>query len=166
VLLHGAEDLCGLQPRSQENWHWTPIRRKKMGRPIKKSKMRESFSPGASGTIEVTAYYPSGGSLQQNDNSYVVSQRGSKQFKIHQANDSSEAVYTLVAKAPASLVAGEMCIKVILDDSTLAYVEKFYNNTIHYVESDGTTTGTIPYTLSTDANEDTVQSGKGVVDSL
>jgi hypothetical protein len=45
-------------------------------------------------------------------------------------------------------------------------VEKFYNNTIHYVESNGTTTGTIPYTLSTDANEDTVQSGKGVVDSL
>ncbi len=140
-----------------------------MGRPIKKTKMITDF-PGAGalgtqGTIEVTAYFPSGGSLQQNDNSYIVSQRGSRQFKIHQGNDSSEAVYTLMAVAPASLAAGQFCVQVLLDDSSVAYVEKFYNNTIHY-KTTGGAHGNTPYALSTDASEDTVQSGKGVIDSV
>ena len=136
-----------------------------MGRPIKYTNFSTSYSPGATGIVEVTAYFPVGGTLQQNDNSYVVSQRGSKRFKVHQANDSSEAVYTLKSVAPASLVAGECCIKVILDDSALAYVERFYNRTIHYVTSGGTA-GTTPWTLSSEAAEDTVQSGKGVVDTI
>ena len=74
------------------------------------SAITDSGGDGTAGRIAVTAYYPSGGSLQQNDNSFIVSQRGSKRFKINQMNDSSSAVYTLKAVAPASLAEGEMCV--------------------------------------------------------
>ena len=123
-----------------------------------------AFGGDLSGNLAVTAYRPTGGSLVNSTTAYIVSQRGSKVFKIH-LDDSSEAVYTLKSVAPASLVAGECCIKVILDDSALAYVERFYNRTIHYVTSGGTA-GTTPWTLSSEAAEDTVQSGKGVVDTI
>ena len=139
-----------------------------MGRPIKKTNFSTSYSPGATGIGEVTAYFPVGGTLQQNDNSYVVSQRGSKRFKVHQANDSSEAVYTLKSVAPASLVAGECCIKVILDDSALAYVERFYNRTIHYVTEAGNS-GTCTYTLGaegTDEQRNATDSNIGSIDVI
>ena len=53
-----------------------------MGRPIKKSKMAGSIS-GAAGQIAVTAYRPSGGAKVDSTTAYIVSQRGSKLFKIH-----------------------------------------------------------------------------------
>ena len=97
-----------------------------------------------SGTIQVSAYFPAGGSATTDIGSYIVSQRGSRQFKVHQLSDSSEVVYTLKAVAPASLVAGEFCVQVILSDSTVGYVAKFYNRTVHYVTAAGTT-GTATY---------------------
>ena len=133
-----------------------------MGRPIKKSRMLSDFNPGSSATLAVTTYR-TGGSNVTGTGSYIVAQRSSKQFKIH-LNDSSEAVYTLVAKATLT-DNSTFNVKVILDDSTVAYVEKFYNNTIHYVQSDGTTTGTIPYSLKTSEGADEGQdSGKGNID--
>ena len=125
-----------------------------MGRPIKKSRMLASLNPAVgSGTIQVTAYFPAGGSSTTDIGSYIVSQRGSRQFKIHQLSDSSEGVYTLKAVAPASIVAGEFCVQVILSDSTVGYVAKFYNRTVHYVTSGGTT-GTATYSLSTEATDE------------
>ena len=48
----------------------------------------------------------------------------------------------------------------ILNDSTVAYVEKFYNNTIHYVTAGGTS-GTVKYTLGTEGTDEG-QAGSGV----
>jgi len=125
---------------------------------------------GVAGKIEVTAYYPTGGSLQQNDNAYIVSQRSSRKFKIHQA-DSTLAVMDLRAVAPANLTAGQFCVRVTLDDSTVAYVEKFYNNTVHYRvnSTNGFTDGTsgwVKYSLGSETDDSTPISGQGVIDVL
>ena len=133
-----------------------------MGRPIKKSRMLATLNPAVgSGTIQVTAYFPAGGSSTTDIGSYIVSQRGSRQFKIHQLSDSSEGVYTLKAVAPASIVAGEFCVQVILSDSTVGYVSKFYNRTVHYVTAAGTT-GTATYSLGTEATDE-AQAASGAV---
>ena len=125
----------------------------------------DDFGSDLSGKIAVTAYRPSGGSKVDSTTAYIVSQRGSRKFKIH-LDDSSEAVYELKAVAPGSLAntSNQFCVQVILDDSTVAYVSKFFNNTVHYVDNAGNT-GTIPYTLGQDPSGDfELESGKGVVD--
>jgi hypothetical protein len=133
-----------------------------MGRPIKKTRMSAATDSGGDGTagrLAVTAYFPVGGSLQQNDNSFIISQRGSKRFKIQQMNDSSTGVYTLMAVAPASLSAGEMCVRCVLNDSTDSYVERFHNRTVRH--GNGSTTGQVTYTLGTEATDEG-QGGSGV----
>ena len=135
-----------------------------MGRPIKKSKIANTSS-GAAGNIAVTGYRASGASLVSSTTAYVISQRGSKMFKIS-LEDSSTGVYCLKAVAPASLAndnassLGEFCVQVILNDSTVAYVERFYNNTIHYVTAAGAS-GTCTYTLGVEGTDET-QAGAGV----
>ena len=121
------------------------------------------------GKLAVTAYRPYGGSKVDSLVAYVVAQRSSTKFKIH-LEDSTEAVYQLKAVAPGSLSAtnssslGEFCVQVILNDSTVAYVEKFYNRTIHYVEAGGDT-GTCTYTLGAEGTDETqAGSGAGSID--
>ena len=128
---------------------------------------------GTAGKIEVTAYYPTGGSLQQSDNSFIISQRSSRKFKIHQQSDSSDAVLDLRAVAPANLSEGQFCVRVILDDSTVAYVEKFYNNIVHYRvnSTNGYTDGTsgwVKYSLGSETGgaDSTPVSGQGVIDVI
>ena len=138
-----------------------------MGRPIRKDKLvsgANDFGSDLSGKIAVTAYRPSGGSKVDSTTAYIVSQRGSKLFKIH-LDDSSEAVYELKAVAPGSLAntSNQFCVQVILDDSTVAYVEKFYNNTIHYVTAGGAT-GNAPYTLKAEGTDEGQDSGKANID--
>ena len=120
---------------------------------------------GTAGRLEVTAYFPVGGSLQQNDDSFIINQRGSHRFKIQQMNDSSTGVYTLKAVAPGSLAAGQMCVQVILSDSTVAYVEKFFNRTIHYVTAGGVT-GSTKYTLGVEGTDEGKVAGLGSIDVL
>ena len=134
-----------------------------MGRPIKKSKFVSSFGGTTAAKIAVTGYRPTGGSLVSSTTSYIVSQRGSKLFKIH-LEDSTEAVYELKAVAPASLAntSNQFCVQITLDDSTVAYVEKFYNNTVHYVTAAGDA-GNVPYTLGTDI-AGSIAAGKGNID--
>jgi hypothetical protein len=143
-----------------------------MGRPIKESKMvggANDFGGDLSGKLAVTAYRPYGGAKVDSTTAYIVSQRGSKKFKIH-LEDSTEETMLLKAVAPASLAndnvngMGEFCVQVILDDSTVAYVEKFYNNTIHYVEADGTTTGTVKYTLGAEGSDEGAVANLGSID--
>ena len=143
-----------------------------MGRPIKESKMASGandFGGNLSGKLAVTAYRPYGGAKVDSTTAYIVNQRGSKKFKIH-LEDSSEEVMLLKAVAPASLANdnatgyGEFCVQVILSDSTVAYVEKFYNNTIHYVESDGVTTGTVKYTLGNEGTDEGAVANLGSID--
>ena len=141
-----------------------------MGRPIRKDRLSREDTAGQSGKIEVTAYYPIGGSLEQDDNAFILSQRGSNRFQIQQA-DSTVAVFTLKGKAPNELSEGEFCIKVTIrnDDSSVvqdAYVTRFYNRTIHYAYNNGANTGSVKYTLGTEAGEDSTVSGSGSIDVL
>jgi hypothetical protein len=83
--------------------------------------------------------------------------------------DSTEVVMQLKAVAPGSLAndnsssLGEFCVQVILDDSTVAYVSKFFNNTVHYVQADGTT-GSKPYSLKAEGTDEGQDSGKANID--
>ena len=139
-----------------------------MGRPIQKAKMQpigDTGPTGTSGRLAVTAYRPYGGAKVDSTTAYIVNQRGSKKFKIH-LEDSSEEVMLLKAVAPGSLANnnvngyGEFCVQVILNDSTVAYVEKFYNNTIHYVDGSGNT-GTVKYTLGNEGTDE-AKAGAGI----
>jgi hypothetical protein len=142
-----------------------------MGRPIQKAKMvsgANDFGGNLSGKLAVTAYRPYGGAKVDSTTAYIVSQRGSKKFKIH-LEDSSEETMLLKAVAPGSLAnnnvngMGEFCVQVILDDSTVAYVEKFYNRTIHYVTTAGAT-GTVKYTLGTEGTDEGAVANLGSID--
>tara|TARA_Y100001936_G_scaffold228671_1_gene249997 strand:+ start:136 stop:594 length:459 start_codon:yes stop_codon:yes gene_type:complete len=139
-----------------------------MGRPIKKSKMvggADDFGSDLAGKIAVTAFRTFGGSKVDSTVAYIVNQRGSRKFKVH-LDDSTEEVMLLKAVAPASLAGdnvsgfGEFCVQVILDDSTVAFVEKFYNNTVHCVEADGTT-HTVKYTLGAEGTDEGGGTGTG-----
>ena len=134
-----------------------------MGRPIKSSKMAGTSS-GAAGQIAVTAYRTSGASLTNSTTAYLISQRGSKLFKIS-LEDSSTGVYCLKAVAPGSLAndndsgLGEFMIQGILDDSTVVYISKIFNNTVHYVTAGGAT-GSAPYVRNAEGTDEGQVSGK------
>jgi hypothetical protein len=139
-----------------------------MGRPIRKDRFVSDFGAATAGKIAVTAYRPDGGAKVDSTTAYIVSQRGSMKFKIH-LEDSTEAVYCLRAVAPGSLPAsapngsdGTFCVQITLDDSTVAYVHKFFNNTVHYVTAGGAS-GSVPYSLGTDI-QGSIESGKGNID--
>ena len=138
-----------------------------MGRPIKKTKMSVDNTLAGSnealtGKIAVTAFR-TGGSTTSSTVAYIVSQRGSRQFKIH-LDDSSEIVATLTAVAPGSLSGthNSFTVQVILDDSTVAYVSKFFNNTVHYVTAGGAT-GNAPYSLLAEGTDEGQVAGKANV---
>ncbi len=155
ALVH-ARDLCGINRVVHRTYIWLHEKEKtKMGRPIRKDRMLQNQG-GSAGTnrIAVTAYRPSGGSKVDSTVAYIVSQRGSKLFKIH-LDDSSEAIYELKAVAPADLgnTSNQFCVQIILNDSTVAYVEKFYNNTVHWVDSGGNT-GHSYYSLGAEGTDE------------
>jgi len=143
-----------------------------MGRPIKRSKMGGDvgFGGALSGKIAVTAYRPFGGSKVDSVVAYIVSQRSSRLFKIH-LEDSSEVVMQLKAVAPGSLAndnvsgVGEFCVQIILDDSTVAYASKIFNNTVHYVTAGGVT-GSVKYSLSAEGTDEEKVSGVGSIDTI
>ena len=122
---------------------------------------------GVAGNIAVTAYRPQGGALNNSTTAYIMSQRGSNVFKIR-LEDSTEAVYELKAVAPASLgnTSNQFCVQMILNDSTVAYVSKFFNNTVHYVTAGGVV-GSTKYTLGTEAtDEGNAGAGIGNIDVI
>ena len=122
---------------------------------------------GVAGNIAVTAYRPQGGALNNSTTAYIMSQRGSNVFKIR-LEDSTEAVYELKAVAPGSLgnTSNQFCVQMILNDSTVAYVSKFFNNTAHYVTAGGAT-GSTKYTLGTEGtDEGNAGAGIGNIDVI
>ena len=124
-----------------------------MGRPMKKSYMAGTAS-GQAGQIAVTAYRPSGGAKVDATTAYIINQRGSKKFKISLA-DSTTGIYELKAVAPGSLEnsSNQFCVQAVLNDSTVVYVEKFYNRTIHWVDGAGNT-GRAFFTLGTEGTDE------------
>ena len=136
-----------------------------MGRPIKKDKMQpigDTGPTGTSGRIAVSNYR-TGGSNTASTTAYIVSQRGSNQFKIH-LEDSTEVVYKLVTAGTLS-ENNTFNVKAILDDSTVAYVSKFFNNTVHYKEAGGTT-GSVKYSLLAEGTDEGANTGVGSMDTI
>lgn len=131
-----------------------------MGRPIKKSKMAGSVS-GKAGNIAVTAHRAQGGAKVDSTTAYIINQRGSKKFKIS-LGDSTTGIYELKAVKPGDLAntSNQFCVQAILNDSTVVYVEKFFNNSIHW--NDGNTppvTGRALYTLGTEGTDESGGAG-------
>ena len=142
-----------------------------MGRPINKNRMaglNHQLDETLTGKIAVTAYRPFSGSKVDSTTAFIVSQRASKLFKIH-LEDSTEVVMKLVAVAPGSLAAndaggyGQFCVQVILSDSTVAYVEKFYNRIIHYKTAAGAT-GYVKYSLGSEGTDEGAVANLGTID--
>ena len=64
-----------------------------------------------------------------------------------------------------------MCVKITIrnTDSGVpedAWVEKFYNRTLHFADAQGTETGSVTYSLGAEAGEDSTVAGQGSVDVI
>jgi len=95
-----------------------------MGRPLNKK-----YFGNDAGSIKVTRHFFTGGSEATTD-AWIVNQRSSNKFTV--TNGSTTEVLTLVNKANAALVAGEMRIDAVLDDSTTVQVTRLYGRKIQY----------------------------------
>ena len=87
---------------------------------------------------------------------YISSQKASKLFEVVFTSADGTTQLTemlkLTADTPNSLTPGQFCVQIILDDSTVVYVSKLYNNTIHWVNptipyGEPLSTGWLSYTL-------------------
>ena len=158
-------DLCGTNRVDLERQGGN-----KMGRPILPSK----FGSGA-GKLEVTGAFsnnttqPDGSgaeAVSTATGNYIVAQRGSNRFKVNflsaDGSTRNEEVLTLKAVAPNSLTNGEFCVQVILDDSTVAYVSRFYNNTVHCsTVTNPVAHHSVMYSLGAEGNDEGGGSGEG-----
>ena len=144
-----------------------------MGRPVKKSRFgNDAGDFEVTGAFSTEATQPDGSgaeAVSTATGNYIVSQRSSKQFKVNflSADGSTrlEQVLTLTGVAPGSLTAGQFCVQIILDDSTVAYATKIFNNTVHYKEAGGNT-GSTKYSLSAEGTDEEKVSGVGSIDTI
>ena len=145
-----------------------------MGRPIK-----STWIGNAAGRIEVTGAFstettqPDGSGAEAVSTvtgQYISAQRSARRFKVvFTSTDGSTAltqVLNLTAVAPASLTAGQFCVQIILNDSTVAYVSRFYNRTLHYVTT-ASATGTCTYSRGVEGTDEAqAGSGAGSIDVI
>ena len=144
-----------------------------MGRPVRKDRFGSS-----AGDFEVTGAFstestqPDGTgaeALSTASGNFIVSQRSSTRFKVNflSADGSTRLIQVLDLKpvAPASLTAGQFCLQIILDDSTVAYAAKIFNNTVHYKTAGGVT-GSVKYSLSAEGEDEGANSGIGSIDTI
>ena len=144
-----------------------------MGRPVRKDRFGNS-----AGDFEVTGAFstestqPDGTgaeALSTASGNFIVSQRSSTRFKVNflSADGSTRQIQILDLKpvAPASLTAGQFCLQIILDDSTVAYAAKIFNNTVHYKTAGGVT-GSVKYSLSAEGTDEDKVSGVGSMDTI
>ena len=144
-----------------------------MGRPVKKSRFGNT-----AGDFEVTGAFATGttqpdGSgaeaVSTTSGNYIVAQRSSTRFKVNftSADGSTRLIQILdlTPVAPGSLTAGQFCLQIILDDSTVAYASKIFNNTVHYKEAGGTT-GSVKYSLLAEGTDEGKNTGVGSMDTI
>ena len=144
-----------------------------MGRPVKPSRFGNS-----AGDFEVTGAFstetiqPDGTgneAVSTASGNYIVAQRSSTRYNVNfLSTDGSTRliqVLDLTAVATGSLTAGQFCIQIILDDSTVAYASKIFNNTVHYVTAAGAT-GSVKYSLSAEGTDEQQVSGVGSIDTI
>jgi hypothetical protein len=144
-----------------------------MGRPVKPSRFGNS-----AGDFEVTGAFstetiqPDGSgneAVSTATGNFIVAQRSSTRYKVNflSADGSTRLIQVLdlTAVATGSLTAGQFCIQIILDDSTVAYASKIFNNTVHYVTAGGAT-GSVKYSLSAEGTDEQKVSGVGSIDTI
>ena len=145
-----------------------------MGRPVRKDRFGSSAGDfEVTGAFSTEATQPDGSgaeAVSTASGNYIVSQRSSKQFKVNflSADGTTRLtqVLTLTAVATGSLAAGQFCVQIILDDSTVAYASKIFNNTVHYVTAGGVT-GSVKYSLSAEGQDEGAGSDEvGQIDTI
>ena len=144
-----------------------------MGRPVKKSRFGDSAGDfevtGAFSTETIQADGSNAETVSTASGNYIVSQRSSTRFKVNflSSDGSSRLTQILDLKpvAPASLTNGQFCLQIILDDSTVAYAAKIFNNTVHYKTAGGVT-GSTKYSLLAEGTDEGANSGVGSIDTI
>ena len=144
-----------------------------MGRPVRKDRFGST-----AGDFEVTSAFstestqPDGSgaeAVSTVSGNYIEAQRSSTRFKVNflSADGSTRLSQILDLKpvATGSLTAGQFCIQIILDDSTVAYASKIFNNTVHYKTAGGVT-GSVKYSLSSEGADEAKVSGVGSIDTI
>ena len=144
-----------------------------MGRPVKKSRFGNT-----AGDFEVTGAFATGTvqpdgtgaeAASTTSGNYIVAQRSSTRFKVNftSADGSTrlEQILDLKPVATGSLTNGQFCIQIILDDSTVAYASKIFNNTVHYKTAGGDT-GSVKYSLSAEGTDEQKVTGVGSIDTI
>ena len=144
-----------------------------MGRPVKKSRFGSTAGDfEVTGAFSTESVQPDGTgaeSVSTASGNYIESQRSSTRFKVNflSADGSTRLSQILDLKpvATGSLTAGQFCIQIILDDSTVAYASKIFNNTVHYKEAGGTT-GSVKYSLLAEGTDEGANTGVGSMDTI
>ena len=144
-----------------------------MGRPVKKDRFGSSAGDfEVTGAFSTEAVQPDGTgaeSVSTASGNFIVSQRSSTRYKVNflSADGSTRLIQVLDLKpvATGSLTAGQFCIQIILDDSTVAYASKIFNNTVHYKTAGGVT-GSVKYSLSSEGADEAKVSGVGSIDTI
>ena len=144
-----------------------------MGRPVKKSRFGNT-----AGDFEVTGAFATGTTqpdgtgaeaVSTASGNYIVAQRSSTRYKVNftSADGSSrlEQILDLKPVATGSLTNGQFCIQIILDDSTVAYASKIFNNTVHYKTAGGVT-GSVKYSLSSEGADEGKVTDVGSIDTI
>ena len=144
-----------------------------MGRPVKKSRFGNT-----AGDFEVTGAFATGTTqpdgtgaeaVSTTSGNYIVAQRSSTRFKVNfTSKDGSTRLTQILDLKPVatgSLTNGQFCIQIILDDSTVAYASKIFNNTVHYKEAGGTT-GSVKYSLLAEGTDEGANTGVGSMDTI
>ena len=144
-----------------------------MGRPVKKSRFGNTAGDfEVSGAFSTESTQPDGTgaeAVSTASGNYIVSQRSSTRYKVNftSADGSTRLTQVLDLKpvATGSLTNGQFCIQIILDDSTVAYASKIFNNTVHYKTAGGVT-GSVKYSLSAEGEDEGANSGIGSIDTI
>ena len=144
-----------------------------MGRPVKKSRFGDTAGDfEVTGAFSTESIQPDGSgaeAVSTVSGNFIVSQRSSTRFKVNflSADGSTRQIQILdlTPVAPGSLTAGQFCLQIILDDSTVAYASKIFNNTVHYKEAGGTT-GSVKYSLLAEGTDEGANTGVGSMDTI
>ena len=144
-----------------------------MGRPVRKDRFGSSAGDfevtGAFSTETIQADGSNVETVSTASGNYIVSQRSSTRFKVNfLSSDGSsrlEQILDLKPVAPGSLTNGQFCLQIILDDSTVAYAAKIFNNTVHYKTAGGDT-GSVKYSLLAEGTDEGKNSGVGSMDTI
>ena len=144
-----------------------------MGRPVRKDRFGSTAGDfEVTGAFSTEATQPDGSgaeAVSTVSGNYIEAQRSSTRFKVNflSADGSTRLsqILDLKAVATGSLTAGQFCIQIILDDSTVAYASKIFNNTVHYKTAGGVT-GSTKYSLSSEGADEGKVTDVGSIDTI